>query len=219
MSAEAWPWGAAQGGGSSLTCRGCGQPNCSWLRGRRSSLSPGCCWLAGPAPSPSQAGEPSVSGALRTEAPRHQACTTPTASPARPAQAPARDSPVAALRLKLGLQQHLLHVSRAGGEPRGLGALWATPQLHPGACGGRQPSTSLAPALPQDHQHTLLWPRALLAHPAPPPGHRRSSERVYGPGHPAHPSAQGCSSARPAPLGPPSASALATVVLASPQPP
>lgn len=57
------------------------------------------------------------------------------------------DSPVTALGLQLGLQQHPLHIGMAGGEPRGLRlrAPGAAAQLHPGACRGRQPCTDPRP--------------------------------------------------------------------------
>uniref|UniRef100_A0A8C3KG42 Dedicator of cytokinesis protein 2 n=1 Tax=Calidris pygmaea TaxID=425635 RepID=A0A8C3KG42_9CHAR len=122
-----------------------------------------------------------------------------------------QNSPVTALCLQLGLQQHLLHVSVAGGEPRGLGlrARWATPQLHPGAWRGCQPSTSLAPALtvrsapgPPVHPTPPEKPGQDPS-PAPPPRDHSGNLRP-GTSCPPLPT-MGHSSASPFPLKPPSA--------------
>lgn len=184
--------------GSSSTCRGAGQPGWGWLQGGSTSLFPGCS-LARPAPVSSQAGEPSVSRALQTQHCSHQ--PTQPLGPPTPALArqgsrcpsPPQDLPVAALCLQLGLQQHLLHVGVAGGEPGGhklgLRAPWATAQLHPGAWGTVSPAPAWPlrhpPALPKPTGTARSIPDASLVHPivarSPPLCTQR---HCVGPGHP-----------------------------------
>lgn len=83
--------------------------------------------------------------------------------------APPRDSPVTTLCLQLGLQQHPLHVGVAGewrGRWLGLGAAWATPQLHPGAWRGCQPPHCPGP-IPALHPIPAGSPPRHTPHPYP----------------------------------------------------